>query len=67
MESQPQNPEFRIYPENFQPCRLKEPGDLDTRRVVYPLPHGSPCSNLSIILFDYSDGHTSADLYISLL
>ena len=23
MESQPQNPEFRINPENFHPCRLK--------------------------------------------
>ena len=22
MESQPQNPEFRIYPENFHPCKL---------------------------------------------
>ena len=23
MESQPQNPEFRINPENFHPCNLK--------------------------------------------
>ena len=23
MESQPQNPEFRIYPENFHPCQCK--------------------------------------------
>ena len=23
MESQPQNPEFRIYPENFQPCAMQ--------------------------------------------
>ena len=23
MESQPQNPEFRINPENFHPCLLK--------------------------------------------
>ena len=22
MESRPQNPEFRIYPENFHPCRF---------------------------------------------
>ena len=22
MESQPQNPEFRIYPENFHPCSM---------------------------------------------
>ena len=24
MESQPQNPEFRINPENFHPCVLKK-------------------------------------------
>ena len=23
MESQPQNPEFRIHPENFHPCIIK--------------------------------------------
>ena len=28
MESQPQNPEFRINPENFHPCRICKHGHL---------------------------------------
>ena len=31
MESQPQNPEFGINPENFHPCRQKEKGVLNFR------------------------------------
>ena len=28
MESQPQNPEFRINPENFHPCITKNPDSV---------------------------------------
>ena len=28
MESQPQNPEFRINPENFQPCNIFSPENV---------------------------------------
>ena len=30
MESRPQNPEFRINPENFHPCRL-----VSTMQFIY--------------------------------
>ena len=37
MESQPQNPEFRINPKNFHPCKWYETLDPDqTRQNVGP-------------------------------
>ena len=34
MESQPQNPEFRINPENFHPCMLQF---LTKKKVRFPI------------------------------
>ena len=40
MESQPQNPEFRIYPENFQPCMYSKCLKFQTVFSFYPLING---------------------------
>ena len=37
MESQPQNPECRIIPENFHPCVL-----LDPKSHTLPMSHWAP-------------------------
>ena len=39
MESQPQNPEFRIIPENFHPCILNGKMDSSQTLIIVPLWH----------------------------
>ena len=41
MESQPQNPEFRICPENFHPCITYEPPHGISNNVVCATSKGS--------------------------
>ena len=36
MESQPQNPEFRINPEKFQPCGAHTYNQLNLKSVLVP-------------------------------
>ena len=45
MESQPQNPEFRINPENFHPCKYIAPWYKDAPVCMYiPLMSHKPVS-----------------------
>ena len=34
MESQPQNPEFRKYPENFHPCSIRLVRSTDQMAII---------------------------------
>ena len=65
MESQPQNPEFRINPENFRPCEEHSGRVLESRSRGFGFePHWRHCVvSLSKTLYPLlSTGSTQEDL-----
>ena len=65
MESQPQNPEFRINPENFHPCYLTTHLLQVSEQISVgrgPVEFGMPCLELLWQLLDVS-GQWSSGYY----
>ena len=54
MESQPQNPEFRINPENFHPCRNSFQVSEKNEKLPSKWKVITTESNLMFIIFSFS-------------
>ena len=59
MESQPQNPEFRINPETFHPCKCSDRGDqagLKNGESCVLSPHSLHCQQSQYMYTKINDG-----------